>query len=812
MATQHVDEVLAKALSSDSAVIPRFDIKDASGNTVVSNAQLVLKNPVTTAGTKINKQVLDEFLAASGTVTGTPKALILAQPGFSLFDGALVSIKLFDQLSGAATLNVNGTGAKRIKQSNGDDPEGFLADTWVDCIYSSTREQYIIVGGGGGGNAGLSQTVNLLEEVSDMRYCKVLTNQTITIDKNAEWLSRGVLKASCETTNYYWYMRIQQGLALYEFRKVHKTTGVVTDFSVNADFSWFPTISVDTSTSYYFLCNNMRMQLTPVRNGDAVLWAAVAFGYGNNGNSYYRNYSAYGLVYPDNYIQVIAQYNDTNSGYSYGYYFPFNTINGYYDSTNSAIICALPESMPRRSTYSTNATACYLCCYSQSTHSRTWCYTAGPSCGSYEYGRDIWVISATRAVAFPIYRSNSSDTYANNEAPYCFTMSFTASTAPSTYSVIGNNIKYPLGYNTGGYSIYAGWCYNADSSSITLMYARAYGAQGVNTSSKSAVNTFTYNIISNTASYNSYQLSATTSSLQSYTACIPGYVDRPVVLFLSTSFNSPSGALTAVAYDLTTGKSHIFPAVGQSGVYVSISGDSQNTQYFYWTPITGPGTLSCSFIGGEGRITDATGQFIDTTLDMLDQEGIIEWVCPEDGIYKFIAVGGGAAGGSTYGGGAGYLQIVTKQLSAGDIVCYRIGTGELHNSNTVASAIAETFRATATYAYLKTDATKTPFIYAGNAVGNQGGATGAATASGGGAGGYDLLQYGGQGMNFCSRSSTSVSVSSSSATISVGNIALSKDRNGGVSGNAGACTSGDGYGAGGAMNQNGKDGCLVIIR
>lgn len=67
-------------------------------------------------------------------------------------------------------------------------------------------------------------------------------------------------------------------------------------------------------------------------------------------------------------------------------------------------------------------------------------------------------------------------------------------------------------------------------------------------------------------------------------------------------------------------------------------------------------------------------------------------------------------------------------------------------------------------------------------------------------------------MNYTNSSSTTVSVSSSSATLAAGNIALSKGRNGGVSANAGACSSGDGYGAGGGYCQSGKDGVIVILK
>lgn len=95
--------------------------------------------------------------------------------------------------------------------------------------------------------------------------------------------------------------------------------------------------------------------------------------------------------------------------------------------------------------------------------------------------------------------------------------------------------------------------------------------------------------------------------------------------------------------------------------------------------------------------------------------------------------------------------------------------------------------------------------------GQKGGADGASTASGGGGGGYNLVTYGGQGQNYNSATQT-LTLSTSSATVNTVGVVSSKDRNGGQSANSGACTAGDGYGAGGGYMQNGKDGVIVILR
>lgn len=813
MAKVRVDEVLDVAVSSDAAVVPRYNLVDPDGTIIAQNVQLQLTNPVVSEGMVVDKAAVDEILAASGPATGTKKDLKLAQENFALFDGALVRFQLFDMLSGAATLDVNNTGAKRIKTSSGEDPDGFVAGVWVDAVYSAVRDQYILMGGGGG-NAALSQTVNLLEEVIDMKYCKVLTTQQTNIDLNAEWLSMGVLKATCETENYRWYMRIRQGSTVYEFRKVHKTAGTVEEFSATASFSWMPQIGISSSTSYYIYPRFMRMQLTPVRNGDAVLWAACASCYGTPGGSaMYYNEIAFGIVFPDNYVHIHYQQYAHNSGNYYAPdFFPFNTINGYYDAENQRIICAMPPSYSDQYYYQGRyATTSYLYSFNATTHAQVWSYTSGPPYGNSDYGRYIWVIDESNAVGFSIYRY-SNDAYYSSSQPYCFYMSFTATAAPATYTSVGGNLAYPISSKVYPEAACVGWALESDNSTITLLCTNCYAAPGGSSINYSYVNTFTYNYVAKTASYNGYQLSNSSSSA-AYACCVPGYINKKAFLMLPQVYSSQTDSVFALLYDLETHTTQALPACGLIVVKQSYTyGASGVNTYYTWGGIIGPGMVAVSFTGDSGLVVDQTNQVSTLVLAATTEGALIKWICPEDGIYKFIAVGGGAEGSGSYGGGAGYLQLATAQLVAGDVVCCKIGTGGVTTQQYAYDVLRLKSKAQATYAYLENDPTATPLVFAMPASGNQGGATGAATPSGGGAGGYDLVQYGGQGMNFCSTGSTTVSVSSSSQTISVGNIALSKDRNGGVSANAGACTSGDGYGAGGAMNQNGKDGCLVIIR
>lgn len=153
MAVKRVDEVLDKALASDTAVVPRYDVVLPNGTKVAENAELVLKNPVLTPGMLINKQAMDECLAASGTTAGTATAYTLAQPGFALADGALIRFKLHVDSGATPTINVNGTGAKKLMQSKTKPfKAGIPAGTWVTFVYSSDFGFFLQQGSGSGSN------------------------------------------------------------------------------------------------------------------------------------------------------------------------------------------------------------------------------------------------------------------------------------------------------------------------------------------------------------------------------------------------------------------------------------------------------------------------------------------------------------------------------------------------------------------------------------------------------------------------------------------------------------------------------------
>lgn len=154
MAIKRVDEVLDKALSTDSAVVPRYDVVLPNGTKVAENAELVLKNPVLVEGMPINKQAMDECLAASGVTAGTATAFTLAQPGFVLADGALIRFRLHVDSGATPTINVNGTGAKKLMQNKYKPMKTTFAGTWVTAVYSSTFGFFVLQGSGGGSSEG----------------------------------------------------------------------------------------------------------------------------------------------------------------------------------------------------------------------------------------------------------------------------------------------------------------------------------------------------------------------------------------------------------------------------------------------------------------------------------------------------------------------------------------------------------------------------------------------------------------------------------------------------------------------------------
>ncbi len=170
MAIRHQDEILLPAVSTDSTAVPRYNLEGADGSVIAENVALRLANTISQEGTPIDKTLLDEFLAASGVTAGSGTAYTLAQAGYRLFDGAVIRIRLHTPNGENATLNINGTGAKPLRDMAGKGlSRGIPAGTWLMAIYSASAGAYIVSGSLG------------LYRVGDIK-------ETMRTDLGDEWL------------------------------------------------------------------------------------------------------------------------------------------------------------------------------------------------------------------------------------------------------------------------------------------------------------------------------------------------------------------------------------------------------------------------------------------------------------------------------------------------------------------------------------------------------------------------------------------------------------------------------------------------
>ena len=148
MAKERKDEILGK-VGADAEAVPRYDIVDKDGNILQTDVKLVLKNEIIQEGMSIDKTAMDECLAASGTTAGSATAYTLAQPGFVLFDGALIRFKLHVNSGATPTINVNATGVKKLMQTKYKPMKaGIAAGTWLTAVYSSTLGFFLLQGSG----------------------------------------------------------------------------------------------------------------------------------------------------------------------------------------------------------------------------------------------------------------------------------------------------------------------------------------------------------------------------------------------------------------------------------------------------------------------------------------------------------------------------------------------------------------------------------------------------------------------------------------------------------------------------------------
>lgn len=144
MAIARKDEILEKVLSGDTTAVPRYNLRRPDGTLIGENVTLELANIITQSGTPVNAAALNEMLAASGETGGTSTAYTLVQDGFYLFDGAFIRFCLHTASGDNPTLNINGTGAKRLLDTYGKPIyRGMPAGTWIDANYSDLIDAYV---------------------------------------------------------------------------------------------------------------------------------------------------------------------------------------------------------------------------------------------------------------------------------------------------------------------------------------------------------------------------------------------------------------------------------------------------------------------------------------------------------------------------------------------------------------------------------------------------------------------------------------------------------------------------------------------
>lgn len=139
-------------------------------------------------GTPLNKEMLDEFLAASGVATGSAAALELAQDGYVLGDGYLVRFKLNVDINDnyGTTLNINNTGAVPLKATGGYPFGTITKGTWITAIYDASENAYIM--------SGTTEIVNFpVEKIAENDYLPFFD---VNNKKNARVLLSELLKVT----------------------------------------------------------------------------------------------------------------------------------------------------------------------------------------------------------------------------------------------------------------------------------------------------------------------------------------------------------------------------------------------------------------------------------------------------------------------------------------------------------------------------------------------------------------------------------------------------------------------------------------
>ena len=655
------------------------------------------------------------------------------------------------------------------------------------------------------GDGGMN--INLLEEAINMKYCKILTLQSAQT-KESVFLSNALWSLGCKHPSEGWTCLVKNSTDnpnVMEF-KASLPDGTTRGFMLelgNALFYYYNNSNYEHTGSSFQgqdaltivenrpneVCLNIAgYTTTSYKNSSSStsyytpwrIWAifdvktgekkaSSVFYYGNSTN-YYSAYATY--LYTLTRASMWCYYNQT---YDY-YYAPFQKS----ASSGSSMLYGYLSAMPAGNDY-------YGTAADSSVYSLSSFYLGCADRNNYYAGAGYFVDDQTF-----LYAQIQPSNYV-----YFYQGTLTSATAITKTSIASSSTIPTFSSSS--------WGYSSDHRLHSLLtknrelYLYAVGQAYTTTTSE-------YNVINRYGPFTTNTTTIDASLTYKRIAGYPNAISYGNLYPMANANFNPDRLIFCRSYNMSSYENQFFQT-------------SYSTDYFRAiSPYLTSGSINGSMVGYGGAMRSAycfdnsfswvfwaekyrIGGF-ETPDDMIS-ERIRYWTCPEDGRYKIIMVGGGAAGSKNSGGGSGYLKVFVKEYHEGDVVPYSVGAGELYADN--ASSYSWMYRINDRSTYFDDEVALC-------ASGYHGGADGATTASGGGGGGYNLVTYGGQGMNYTNSSSTTVSVSSSSATLTAGNIALSKDRNGGVSANAGACSSGDGYGAGGGYCQSGKDGVIVILK
>lgn len=591
------------------------------------------------------------------------------------------------------------------------------------------------------GDSGMN--INLLEEMINMKFCKILEANKAQFDP---WLAMGACKcvADSYTGNYRYTARIVANTSVLEIRKLDIQTGEIEEYTHDIK----ALLQYSTNSSYDTFWWG-RIIPVVVRHSDHMIFMYNA-GYKYN-NTYKGVVGTVCIDTSSNNLVSIGSAAITSSsitsGYSYYNYTGIYAASGSmlanavrtdsgnirfwcgYNSERSGYIYSMAEGGDTFSYYSTYSYsniddytnyACYVALYKNDYAHIT----------SYSTQRRI-LFSATNTATLVDSYSLSGLTYYNQMSYISNSDEYSGGYSRSlSFSSDGNSSRFIFSYKVSPYQIYA-WT-NTTTSATPV-------AEQLDENSTGDSQYFTL------SNFDDFRISAFGNTM---------LTDRASGKYMqSFSFEAKPSAFMYCHYETIAESVTTTPILHQMDISSGYLLNANNDGIIAWNKY--------------GEIFD---------LKFYEEDELNIWQCPEDGIYKILLVGGGAAGGSDYGGGAGYLNIVTKQFAEGDEITYQVGKGGIYD-NTIP---------------FMAQITKLGDELANPATGIYGGADGASTTYGGGGGGYNLVIYGGQGQNANSYSK--------------------KDRNGGQAGTSTSSTSGDGYGAGGGYMQNGKDGVIVILR